>query len=132
MNSLDPTGYAFLLLGSLLGFLGAWLWQSLAQLKRTRQIRRDAIHQSRATLKGQLVEQLVPVLPDFLFDAADARFLGAPIDYVVFDGYTVGEDIEIVLVEIKTGNAQLSKGERRIREAVRQGRIRFETIRLND
>lgn len=132
MNSPDPSGYAFLLLGSLLGFLGAWLWQSSSHLKRTRQIRRDAIHQSRATLKGQLVEQLVPVLPDFPFDAADARFLGAPIDYVVFDGYTEGEDIEIVLVEIKTGNAQLSKGERRIREAVRQGRIRFETIRLND
>ena len=132
MSIAEPSGYAFLFLGSLLGFIGAWLWQSLAQIKRTRQIRRDAIHQSRATLKGQLVEQLVPVLPDFPFDAADARFLGAPIEYVVFGGYTGGEEVEIVLVEIKTGNAQLSKGERRIREAVREGRIRFETIRLSD
>lgn len=132
MDAVDLSKFLHVLLGTLLGSIGVGLWLHLGQRERRRQIRRDAIHQSRATLKGQLVEQLVPVLPDFPFDAADARFLGAPIDYVVFDGYTEGGNIEIVLVEVKTGNAQLSKGERRIREAVRHGRIRFETIRLAD
>src|SRR5438874_1310483 len=45
-----------------------------------------SLNQSRSTLKGQIGEQLAPLLPGFAYEAADARFLGDPIDYVVFDG----------------------------------------------
>ena len=45
------------------------------------------------------------------------KFLGDPIDYVVFDGYTdfrdgegLAEDIEVVLIDIKSGGARLTKG----------------------
>ena len=41
-------------------------------------------------------------------------FLGAPIDYVVFDGLGRGELREVVLVEVKTGASRLSASEREV------------------
>ncbi len=48
--------------------------------------RADALDRSRAVLKGKIGEQLAPLLPEFLelFSASDARFMGSPIDYVIF------------------------------------------------
>ncbi len=99
--------------------------------------RRESTAQSRAVLKGKLAEQLAPLLPGFAYLPADARFLGDPIDYVVFDGYTEvkdnggnGEALEIVLLDIKQGKSMLTTGQRRIAEAVAAGRVRFETVRV--
>lgn len=113
--------------------VGALLWASFtARLHLAlRRARKEAVASSRATLLGQVSEQLVPLVPDFDYALEDARFLGAPIDYVVFDGYGDEDaDVSVVFVEVKTGNARLSRGERRIRDAVRAGRVRFETLRL--
>ena len=101
-------------------------------------IRRDAADRSRYVLKGKIAEHLVPMYRDvFNFDPADARFIGAPIDYLIFDGFTAvkdggsDEEIMVVLADIKTGNAQLNRTERKIKEAVERGRVRWETIRLD-
>lgn len=98
-----------------------------------RRLEREAVRRSAATLKGQISEQLAPHLGGdrFPWAAADARFLGHPIDYVVFDGYGAGEDdVEIVLVEVKTGRARLSDGQRKVRRAIEEGRVRFAEVRL--
>ena len=99
--------------------------------------RRESTTQSRAVLKGKLAEQIAPLLPGFAYLPADARFLGDPIDYVVFDGYSDVKDngangatLEIVLLDIKQGKSALSTGQRRIAEAVAAGRVRFETVRV--
>lgn len=114
--------------GFALGALVAFVWL----FERRTVLRREGLEQSRAVLKGQIGEQLAPLLPGFEFSLADARFLGAPIDYVVFDGYSDGDDVEVVFVEVKSGNARLSSGERRVRDAVRAGRVRFCTLRLEE
>lgn len=100
-------------------------------------IRKDATDRSRVVLKGKIAEHMVPMIPEaFHYDPSDARFIGAPIDYLIFDGYTRVKDgnsddpIFVVLADIKTGNAQLSKTERKIKEAVEAGRVSWETIRL--
>jgi len=99
--------------------------------RREREIRRRAIDQSRAVLRGQLSEQVAPLLDGFGFEAADARFLGHPIDYVVFDGLSAdAETLELVFVEVKTGEARLTAREAAVRDAVRDGRVRFEVVRL--
>ena len=73
----------------------------------------------------------------FKHNPSDARFIGAPIDYLIFDGYTnvkdgkSDEEIVVVLADIKTGKAQLSRTERKIKEAVEAGRVRWETIRID-
>ncbi len=102
-----------------------------------RQARRQSTAQSRAVLKGQAAEQLAPLLPGFDYLPADARFLGNPIDYVIFDGYTEvkdngadGSGLEVILVDIKQGKSELTTGQRRIAEAVAAGRVRFEVVRV--
>ena len=101
-------------------------------------LRKDAADRSRYVLKGKIAEHMVPLLSDvFKYDPSDARFIGAPIDYLIFDGYTAVKDnnsdgpITVILADIKTGNAQLNRTERKIKEAVEAGRIRWETITLD-
>jgi predicted Holliday junction resolvase-like endonuclease len=94
--------------------------------------RRDASKRSRSVLGGKAGEQLVPLVPAFSerFDPTEARFLGAPIDYVIFDGIGTGELREVVLVEVKTGGSRLSRNERQVELAVAEGRVAFEVLRL--
>jgi predicted Holliday junction resolvase-like endonuclease len=101
------------------------------KLEHERGIRKDALKRSQAVVSGKATEHLVPLLPEFPFDPKDARFLGAPVDLVVFDGLSEGDLREIVFVEVKTGaSAALSTRERRIRDAVDDGRVRFLEIRI--
>jgi predicted Holliday junction resolvase-like endonuclease len=101
-------------------------------------IRKDAADRSRFVLKGKIAEHMVPLYREvFKYDPSDARFIGAPIDYLIFDGYTAVKDmnsdepITVILADIKTGNAKLNHTERKIKEAVEQGRVRWETIQLD-
>lgn len=93
-------------------------------------IRKDALSKSRAVLKGKIGEQMAPLLAAFPFQPADARFIGSPIDYIVFDGYSHNNPTEIVFIDIKTGNAKLSPVERRIAQLVNAKRTRWMTIRI--
>jgi predicted Holliday junction resolvase-like endonuclease len=94
--------------------------------------RKDATRRSRSVLGGKAGEQLVPLVPAFSdrFDPSEARFLGAPIDYVIFDGIGAGELREVVLIEVKTGRSRLNANERQVERAVREGRVSFEVLRL--
>ena len=106
--------------------------QALAQAQKR------SVNTSRAVLKGKMAEQLAPIMPQFEYLPSDAKFLGDPVDYVVFDGYTDlrdgegrPEDIEIVLIDIKSGGARLTKGQVAIAQAIQAGRGRFETVRID-
>ena len=97
-----------------------------------------SVNTSRAVLKGKMAEQFAPILPEFQYLPSDAKFLGDPVDYVVFDGYSNfrdgdgdAEDIEVILLDIKSGGARLSKGQQAIAQAIREGRLRFETLRID-
>ena len=53
-----------------------------------------------------------PVLPDFLFNPVDARFISSPVDYIIFDGPTEVSDekkqsIRIVFMDVKKGSGSL-------------------------
>ncbi|MFX1508684.1 MAG: Holliday junction resolvase-like protein [Promethearchaeota archaeon] len=98
--------------------------------KEKDRIRKDALSRSRAVLKGKIGEQMAPLLDAFPFEPSDARFIGSPIDYIVFDGYSHNRPTEIVLIDIKTGNAQLSTTEKRIAQLIHQKRVRWMTIRI--
>ena len=131
---------ALLILGTLLGaavLIVVVLWRRYETLLRdhedlVREARKDSVDRSRRTLKGQIAEQMAPILPGFPYLPADARFVGDPVDYIVFSGYTqfqeigASEEMEIVLMEIKHGEAKLSPMQRALGKAVEQGRFRFE------
>lgn len=91
--------------------------------------RKEAITQSRAVLGGKFVEQLAPYLPEFKYDPTEARFIGSPIDLIVFPGLATGNPQEIVIMEIKTGKtSHLTPEERKIRQLIEDGMVRWELI----
>jgi len=104
--------------------------------------RTDARELSRNTIKGRIGEQMSSLFPEFYakYAPSDARFLGTPVDYVIFknmskfDKKTKDEEnpIELVLLEIKTGKkVGLTDLEKSIKKAVEDGRVSFDMIRLN-
>jgi predicted Holliday junction resolvase-like endonuclease len=106
------------------------------RIETEKAFREDALAKSRAVLKGALAEQLAPIFKVFGYNPSDARFIGDPVDYVIFDGYTkVRERIEdvpitVVLADVKTGEADLTYEQRRIKQGIEKGLIKFEVIRL--
>jgi predicted Holliday junction resolvase-like endonuclease len=100
-------------------------------------LRKEILEKSRAVLKGRIAEQIVPFLEQFKYNPSDARFIGSPIDYIIFDGYTDVKDrneehpITVVLADIKTGkSASLTREQRRIKKAIEEKRVKWETITL--
>jgi predicted Holliday junction resolvase-like endonuclease len=75
-------------------------------------------------------EQLIPILPDFPFNPKDARFLGSPVDLIVFDGLDGGDLRRVVFIEVKTGGAGLSKRERQLRDVIKAGRVGWLEMRI--
>lgn len=116
-------------LSTLLGLGALFLWW---KARYTRAIRRDAIRRSLAVVTGKVSEQLVPHFPQFPFAPQDARFLGSPVDFVVFDGLSEGEEAvrRIVFVEVKTGGARVSPREQRIRDAIDRGAVEWMELRV--
>ena len=91
--------------------------------------RKDSTTRQRAILKGQAMEQLAPyVHPDY--QIKDYKFLGDPIDYIIYKGMSEkSEDIEIVLLDIKTGTAKLTSIQKKIKKAVEENRVSFKVFR---
>jgi predicted Holliday junction resolvase-like endonuclease len=133
ISHIASDGLALLCLAAGAG-IGAFF--SFILLKKSeKRIRRQALESSRVTLKGKIHEQLAPLLPGFNYNPADARFLGNPIDYVIFEGYTEAKEGKgsvrrIVLMDVKTGKAKLSDSQKKIKEAVESGAVIWETLEL--
>ncbi len=117
---------AGLVIGWLVGMLYFLTWKA----KHTGAIRQDAVQRSQAVTVGKVTEQLLPYLPGFRFNPKDARFLGSPVDFVVFDGLDEGELRGVWFLEVKTGNAVLSGRERQIRDAILEKRVGWDELRL--
>jgi predicted Holliday junction resolvase-like endonuclease len=94
--------------------------------------REDAVKRSRAVLGGLASEQLAPYLPGFPFDPTELRFIGKPVDFIAFVGASKGRIEEAVFVEVKSGGASLNSAERSLRDAVKEGRVRWAEYRAPD
>ena len=92
-------------------------------------IREDAVKKSEAVIRGKVTEHLIPFFPDFGYNPKDARFIGAPVDFVVFDGLNEGKVEQIIFVEVKTGKRpNLSARERLVRECIEGRNVAYEII----
>ena len=127
VGSLDEISFA---IGALLSLVLSFVIFRVRWAMKKHALGKQKLRESRATIRGQVAEQLAPLLPEFPYASADARFLGAPVDYVVFDGLSDDDEIEVVLVEVKSGKARLSRREKRVQEAVKRGRVRYEIVRV--
>lgn len=94
-------------------------------------IRSDAVRRSQSVTRGKITEHLIPYFPDFPYNPKDARFLGSPVDLVVFDGLSEDSIREIAFVEIKTAkNPSLSRREREIRDCVCEKRVVYKLLQI--
>jgi len=120
-----------LLLGIVIGIVVAWLYFLVWKLRYSSAIRENAVQRSLAVTAGKVHEQLVPYLPEFGFNPKDARFLGSPVDLVVFDGLAAGDVRRVVFLEVKTGGAPLTTRERQVREVIEAREVVWAELRLS-
>ena len=117
--------------GIAIGFAVAWLLFLLWKARHSAAIRSDAVQRSLAVTSGKVHEQLVPYLPEFGFNPKDARFLGSPVDLVVFDGLSDGDVRRVVFLEVKTGrSAALNRRERQVRDAIEARAVEWAELRV--
>jgi len=128
----------------ILGFLLAWLlvYSSLKsrfeiqfqeRLRESNEnVKKETLKRSSATLKGQIGERFAPFVPGFKYEPADARFLGSPVDYVVFDGMANGHIRRVAFVEVKVGALPLTPFQKQVSEAIRGGRSDWRIVKLSE
>ena len=75
---------------------------------------------------GQIGEHFAPLLKDFPYDSKNARFLGSPIDFVVFDL----DNNRIIFMEFKTGTSKETAKQRQVRDIIKAGNVTYEVMRV--
>ncbi|MEJ2779378.1 Holliday junction resolvase-like protein [Stygiolobus sp. CP850M] len=99
-------------------------------------IRKDAIARSVNTLLGRIGEEFAPLLlaDKYQVNPKDFRHLGSPVDYIAFKGLSDDNvDPEVIFIEVKSGkSSSLTERERKVRDAIRNGKVRYEVVSLND
>ena len=85
---------------------------------------RQTADRQRSTIKGQLAEKFAPFLPGFPFKPSECKFIGDPIDYLVFEGLDERDIKKIHLLEVKNNTSRLSKHQKQIKN------ILYETTKL--
>ncbi|HEU4633019.1 MAG TPA: Holliday junction resolvase-like protein [Flavisolibacter sp.] len=95
-------------------------------------IRQDAIKKSQAVTIGKVTEHIIPYFSGiFPYNPKEARFIGSPIDMVVFDGMeTDPENISVHFIEVKTATSGLTPKQRAIKYAVLNKRVEWKELRV--
>ncbi|MBI2145023.1 hypothetical protein HYU18_01735 [Candidatus Woesearchaeota archaeon] len=93
-------------------------------------MRYDAIRRSKRTLLGKLWEQVSPYLPKFPFRPSDMKFLGSPIDFIIFDGASENDIKQVIFLEVKTGDSRLSIQEKKLKHAIESGKVSWKMFNV--
>jgi predicted Holliday junction resolvase-like endonuclease len=109
----------------------AWRVVNLQRrLDRADARQKAAVNTSRSVHVGKITEQLAPLLPGFPYNPKDVQWVGGTIDAIVWDGLEEKrDDLDIVFLDVKTGQSRLNDRQRRVRDAAEAGRLRFEVFR---
>jgi|SRR3989344_163607 len=119
-----------IIIGFFIGFITAKYKTNQEWQDKVPEIRESAIKHSRAVLAGQFSEQLAPFLPDFPYNPSEARFVGKPIDFVVFKGLDEKSPQEIIFVEVKSGKSKNSDVEKKLKDVIDNKKVRWEEYRV--
>lgn len=105
--------------------------------QKIKEAKKRSNNMQRNVLKGQIGEQFTPFIADFPYNPSDCRFLGEPIDYMIFqnlhacsEGLADIEDVQIIIAEVKTGNARLNARQKIIKQAIANGQVSFKELRI--
>jgi predicted Holliday junction resolvase-like endonuclease len=137
---IDMTELMIIILGILIliGLIGAYyIGYKLGKFRQNKyweeQLplhRKEAILKSRSVLGGQFSEQLAPFLPDFKYLPTECKFMGKPVDLIIFKGMDDKKIEEIIFMEIKSGKSKLNSSEKSLKETIQNKRVKWEEYRI--
>lgn len=95
-------------------------------------IRQDAIKKSQAVTIGKVTEHIIPYFGSiFPYNPKEARFIGSPIDLIVFNHMETDLDsISIHFIEVKTAGSTLTPKQRAIKYAILNKRVEWRELRM--
>ena len=93
-------------------------------------VRKDSTNRQRGILKGQISELIAPWLLKSVDSVKELNFLGNPIDFIGFKGLDGDGEVDIKLIEVKTGNSRLNKNQKRVKEAVESSRVSWVEVKI--
>jgi predicted Holliday junction resolvase-like endonuclease len=119
-----------LIVWTLLGLILGMAIMRILSLFEQRNVRRDAVKWSKNQIMWELYEKILPALPSFPYAPKDMVFTGKACDYIIFDGLSEWRLREIIFLELKSGNAKLTRNEEAIKYIVDHKRVRFAEYRI--
>ncbi|MCU7547693.1 hypothetical protein OCK74_01145 [Chitinophagaceae bacterium LB-8] len=95
-------------------------------------IRQDAIKKSQAVTIGKVTEHIIPFFGGiFPYNPKEARFIGSPVDLIVFNNMETDLDsISVHFIEVKTAGSTLTPKQRAIKYAILNKRVEWKELRI--
>lgn len=85
---------------------------------------------SSETNLGLAFENIVGMLPNLPYKSSELRHISTPIDYLYYH-WDDPEGPSISFIEVKTNNSKESKRQKIVKNAIKNGRIFYEVLRLD-
>jgi predicted Holliday junction resolvase-like endonuclease len=84
---------------------------------------------TKAVNVGKNLEKVLPTMRDFKWNVPDSKYLGDPIDLLVFNGLSMGNVSSLSFVEVKSGNASLNNHQKSIRDAIEDRKVSYKVFK---
>jgi len=97
--------------------------------KRKKLVTEKAEITTKAVNVGKNLEKVLPTMRDFKWNVPDSKFLGDPIDLMVFNGLSMGKVSSLSFVEVKSGNASLNNHQKSIRDAIEDRKVSYRVFK---
>jgi len=100
------------------------------ELKKRRKLAtKKAQITTKAVNIGKILEKVLPTMKDFKWTVPDSKFLGDPIDLIVFNGLSVNKVKSINFIEVKSGKARLNNHQKAIRDAIEEHKVSYKVFK---
>jgi len=100
------------------------------ELKKRRKLAtKKAQITTKAVNIGKNLEKVLPTMRDFKWTVPDSRFLGDPIDLIVFNGLSINKVKSINFIEVKSGKARLNIHQKAIRDAIKEQKVSYKVFK---
>lgn len=102
--------------------------------EKKKQLSRQAIARSKGVKLGYYLEEWIPYFKPLLkqYNPCDYKYLGKPVDFIVFKGMEEKDIKEIVFLEAKSKSGSLSKPERQIKNCIEKGKTKFKVVTVKE
>jgi len=78
---------------------------------------------------GKNLEKVLTTMKDFKWPAPDSKFLGDPVDLIIFNGLSDSKVTSIDFVEVKSGRARLNNHQKAIRDAIADHKVSYKVFK---